>query len=58
MNWNSNSHIQTIEAQWKVCLVKNGKDVHIVVPFAYLLLSCSKFELKLLRAENVAVQAR
>ena len=30
------------------------KDVHIVVPFAYLLLSYSKFEW----AENAAVQAR
>ena len=33
------------------CLLK---DVHIVVPFAYLLLSYSKFEW----AENAAVQAR
>ena len=35
-----------------------SKDVHIFVPFAYLLSLYSKFELKLLRAENAAVQAR
>ena len=33
---------------------ENSKDVHIVVPFAYLLSSYSKFEW----AENAAVQAR
>ena len=33
---------------------ENSKDVHIVVPFAYLLSSYSKFEW----AENAAIQAR
>ena len=34
--------------------LRTGKDVHIIVPFAYLLSSYSKFEW----AENAAVQAR
>ena len=43
-----------INAIFQISNCVDHKDVHIVVPFAYLLLSYSKFEW----AENTAVQAR
>ena len=45
------SDMQKEELLAKIYLYRDGvKDVHVVVQFAYLLLSYSKFELMLLRA--------
>jgi hypothetical protein len=53
-----NSTLITQGTTWGEMIFETALFLHIIVKFAYLLLSYSKFELTQLRDENAAVQAR
>lgn len=53
-----NSTLITQGTTWGEIIFETALFLHIIVKFAYLLLSYSKFELTQLRDENAAVQAR
>ena len=53
-----NSTLITQGTTWGEMIFGAALFLHIIVKFAYLLLSYSKFELTQLRDENAAVQAR
>ena len=52
-----NSTLITQGTTWGEIIFERALFLHIIVKFAYLLLSYSKFELTQLRDENAAVQA-